>query len=144
MFRKKHQRRSDEELDRAGKSLLLSAAASDEETDKATSSPFLFARIAARIEEEERRRSTQDAAWLISFREAKRAIALLALVAVAAFGLFWSSSGEQPQRAKQATSNEASIRPASLNACSLASTDECAISSNDVLATLFAEGGAEK
>ena len=140
MFRKKNDRAADEELDRVGRSVLWSAAASNDEADKVAGSPFLFARIAARIDEEQRRRSATDTGWLVALREAKRALAALAFVAIAAFGLLWFSAGSAPQKTQQARNDEMNIRPASVSACSLASADECAISNNDVLATLFAEG----
>jgi hypothetical protein len=52
----------------------------------------------------------------------------------------WSSTGGEPENINPPAGNSVNIRPASVNACSLASADECAISENDVLATMFAEG----
>lgn len=140
MFRKRIDRATNEELDRAGINVLWSAAASDEEAYKAADSPFLFARTVARIDEEKRRREAADTNWLVALRETKRALAALATLAIAAFALLWFSTASDTQNERQAISNNANLRPASLNACSLASADECAISSNDVLATLFSEG----
>jgi hypothetical protein len=144
MFRKKNERATVEELYQIGRSVLWSAAASNDEADKVAGSPFLFTRIAARIDEEQRRRSAIDTGWLLALSEAKRALAALALVAIAAFGLLWFSTGSGPQKTRQARNDAMEIRPVSVSACSLASADECAISNNDVLATMFAEGGAQE
>jgi len=49
-----------EELDRAGKLILMAAAASESEIEAAASSPFLFTRVRAGINEERRRRDPAD------------------------------------------------------------------------------------
>lgn len=61
MFRKNHQ--IDEELDRLGRQVLRSASQAEREIEAVADSPFLFARVRARIAEEERRRN-EAGAWL--------------------------------------------------------------------------------
>ena len=140
MFRKKTKRATDEEIDRIGRSVLRVASASDDEADKASLSPYLFTRIAARIEEEQRRRDESVNGWLMALTQARRAIAALALVAIVAITALWISANRSQRESPSAISGNVNLRPASVSACSLASADECVITNDDVLATMFAEG----
>ena len=80
-----------EELDRAGKLILMAAAASDSEIEAAASSPFLFTRLRAGIDEERRRRETSNG-WLSLIQVAWRAVPAMALVAILAAVLtVWSA-----------------------------------------------------
>jgi hypothetical protein len=81
MFRTNRQ--NDDQLDDAGRLVLLAAARNDAEVEAAASSPFLYTRLRARISEEERRR--QDAgSWGSVLSVARRAIPAMALVAILA------------------------------------------------------------
>ena len=75
-------RRDDVELDRLGRALLKTAAATSEEINEAAALPFLYARIQARKIDV---RSTRPA--LLSV--ARRVLVILALVTATATGLFW-------------------------------------------------------
>ena len=80
-----------EELDRAGKLILMAATASEREIEAAASSPFLFTRVRAGISEERRRRE-ESSGWLSLIRVAWRAVPAMALVAILAAVLtLWSS-----------------------------------------------------
>ena len=80
-----------EELDRAGKLILMAAAASDSEIEAAASSPFLFTRLRAGIDEERRRREASNG-WLSLIQVAWRAVPAMALVAILAAVLtVWSA-----------------------------------------------------
>ena len=80
-----------EELDRAGKLILMAAAASDSEIEAAASSPFLFTRLRAGIDEERRRREESNG-WLSLIQVAWRAVPAMALVAILAAVLtVWST-----------------------------------------------------
>ena len=80
-----------EELDRAGKLILMAAAASDSEVEAAASSPFLFNRLRAGIDEERRRREESNG-WLSLIQVAWRAVPAMALVAfLAAVLTVWST-----------------------------------------------------
>ena len=80
-----------EELDRAGKLILMAAAASDSEIEAAASSPFLFTRLRAGIDEERRRREESNG-WLSLIQVAWRAVPAMALVAILAAVLtVWSA-----------------------------------------------------
>ena len=80
-----------EELDRAGKLILMAATASESEVDAAVSSPFLFTRVRAGINEERRRRE-ESSGWLSLIQVAWRAVPAMAVVAILAAVLtVWSS-----------------------------------------------------
>jgi hypothetical protein len=80
-----------EELDRAGKLILMAATASEREIEAAASSPFLFTRVRAGITEERRRRE-ESSGWLSLIQVAWRAVPAMALVAILAAVLtVWSS-----------------------------------------------------
>ena len=80
-----------EELDRAGKLILMAATASESEIEAAASSPFLFTRVRAGINEERRRRE-ESSGWLSLIQVAWRAVPAMALVAILAAVLtVWSS-----------------------------------------------------
>src|SRR5437016_12457094 len=76
-------RQTNEQLDRAGRLVLLSATGSEAETEAAASSPFVFTRTRAAIAEEKRRRD-ETGGWLSIFLIARRAVPAMALVAVLA------------------------------------------------------------
>ena len=80
-----------EELDRAGKLVLMAAAANESELEAAASSPFLFTRVRATINEERRRRE-ESSGWVSLIQIAWRAVPAMALVAILAAVLtVWST-----------------------------------------------------
>jgi len=89
-------RQTNEQLDRAGRLILLSATGSEAETEAAATSPFVFTRTRAAIAEEERRRD-EAVGWLSMFLVARRAVPAMALVAVlAAILTVWSAQLSAP------------------------------------------------
>ena len=89
MFGKKAHEITDERLDRIARAALLSEArGANDAADAVASSPFLYTRIAARIEE--RRRAQGEEGWLAMLAVAWRAVPVMAVVAMlAAALLFW-------------------------------------------------------
>jgi len=80
-----------EELDRAGKLILMAAAASESEIEAAASSPFMFTRVRAGINEERQRREESNG-WGSLIQVAWRAVPAMALVAILAAVLtVWST-----------------------------------------------------
>jgi hypothetical protein len=75
----------DEKLDRISDELLRAFEASEAEIEMAAASPFLYRRIRVRIEAEERRLAEQRSAWLSLLTGAKRAIPVMAMLAIVAF-----------------------------------------------------------
>ena len=69
----KANRQMNEELDRAGRLVLLAAASNDEEVEAAATPPFLFTRVRAAIAEEQRRRE-EAGNWLSMLFVARRAV----------------------------------------------------------------------
>ncbi|CAN5340724.1 hypothetical protein BH18ACI2_BH18ACI2_04800 [soil metagenome] len=93
MFKSKERRQLDERLDRFGRELLRSAAVSEAEAEVVASSPFLYARVRARIAVERERRAAGEN-WLSLLTVAQRAVPAMALSAALAFGMFWFGSGD--------------------------------------------------
>jgi hypothetical protein len=130
------------ELDQLGKTVARAGGISDDEVERISSSPFLHTRVRARIDAEQRRRAELGSGWLVMLLVASRAIVALVLVTVAAASAFWITRSS-------AASNSAaeSSRPDDVNrvviggTCALSSTEQCAISTEEVLATMFADRG---
>ena len=81
---------NDEQLDRFGKLVLRAAAADEQEIEAASTAPFLFTRIRARIAE--RRRGETATGWQSLPLIAWRAIPAMALIAMLAGGLtIWTA-----------------------------------------------------
>lgn len=79
-----------ERLERFAREVVRASAAGEAEAQTAADSPFLYARVRARIEEERRRREEGEG-WLALFGVAWRAVPAMALVAVMALALFLSA-----------------------------------------------------
>jgi anti-sigma-K factor RskA len=83
-----------ERLERVAREVVRASAAGEGEARSAADSPFLYARVRARIEEERRRREEGEG-WLALFGVAWRAVPAMALVAVAALALSLSSGAAE-------------------------------------------------
>jgi anti-sigma-K factor RskA len=80
-----------ERLERVAREVVRASAAGEADATAAADSPFLYARVRARIGEERRRREEGEG-WLALLGVAWRAVPAMALVAVMALALFLSSS----------------------------------------------------
>ncbi|MDQ3908266.1 MAG: hypothetical protein M3268_07960 [Acidobacteriota bacterium] len=76
---------SDEQLDSVGRLLVRSASSGVDDAEVAAASPFLYTRVASRIEE--RRRAQEDDGWLSLLAVAWRAVPAMAAVAALALAL---------------------------------------------------------
>jgi len=140
MFWKKKNQSHDELLDRVGKSVARASGISEDDVDQVASSPFLYARLRARIEAERKQQAEPDGGWFATFKIARRAISALALVAIAAVASLWFAATKYTVSPSPGGVNvEINYSLTPITACSLSATDECAISSEEVLATMFAE-----
>jgi len=85
-----------EELDRVGKLVLKAASASESEIEAAASTPFLFTRVRAAINE--KGQGQEDSrGWMSLIQVAWRAVPAMALVAVMAAVLtVWSTNSAVP------------------------------------------------
>ena len=144
MFGGKKDHIQDDRLDRIGREILRVAAMDDDEVVSADSSPFLFSRVRARIAAEKEEREKMSDQWLLIFPAFRRAIPVMVLVALSAVGASWYSQTDSPARQSR---NEDVLYPdphsqrfSAISACAISSKEECAISTEEVLATLVNEG----
>src|SRR5262245_31211770 len=96
---KRHEDELDEEkLNRFSDELLRAFEAGDAEINTAATSPFLYRRIRVRIEAEERRLAEQRGAWQALLTGVKRAIPVMAMLAVVAFAslIMRQTANEEP------------------------------------------------
>lgn len=135
-----------EPLDRMTKIVARSGGISDDEAERIGSSPFLHARLSAEIEAERRRRAEQGTGWFATLLVASRAIAVMAVVTIAAVLTLWFSRGDASVVGSPMTTiaDDPISRVVAGGTCALSTTDECAISTGEVLATLFAENQGEE
>ena len=90
MWRWKKNNITDEQLNRFSNEVFDALQVSDSDINATAQSPFLLRRIQVRIEAEARRRAEANnpwQLWLLTFKQAVPAMALLALVAV---GSLWA------------------------------------------------------
>jgi hypothetical protein len=135
----------DESFDQLTKIVARAGGISDVEAERIGSSPFLHARLRAGIEAERRRRTEQGSGWLGTLLVASRAIAVLVVVTIATVITFWFSKANASLSGPPLNANADDIaRVVTGGTCALSTTEECAISREAVLATLFAEQGGEE
>lgn len=140
MFGKKRERGSNERLDRLGREIVRAAAANETEAEAASSSPFLYARLRSRIEAERRRRE-QGEGWFAFLAVMWRAVPAMALVAVFAFTLFWTSSIGGGTTANFSVESLLNMRDAEIER--VVFEDGQPLSSDEVLATILNEDDRE-
>jgi len=135
-----------ESFDHLTKIVARAGGISDVEAERIGSSPFLHARLRAGIDAERRRRAEQGSGWLGTLLVASRAIAVLVVVTIAAVMTFWFSKANASVSAPKlnASAENDISRVVTGGTCALSTTEECAISREEVLATLFAEQGGEE
>src|SRR5882672_6902558 len=135
-----------ESFDQLTKIVARAGGISDVEAERIGSSPFLHARLRAGIDAERRRRAEQGSGWLGTLLVASRAIAVLVVVTIAAVMTFWFSKANASVSAPalNASAENDISRVVTGGTCALSTTEECAISREEVLATLFAEQGGEE
>ncbi|HEY0171796.1 MAG TPA: hypothetical protein VGB98_12295 [Pyrinomonadaceae bacterium] len=94
MAGEKKDRARSERLERTAFEVIRASAAGEAEAERVSGSPFLYARVRARIEGERRRREEGDG-WLGLLTVALRAAPAMGLAAVAALVLFLSSGASE-------------------------------------------------
>ena len=123
-------------LGRVAREVVRASAAGEAEAAGVADSPFLYARVRARIEEERRRREEGEG-WLALFGVAWRAVPAMTLVAVLALALFLSS-GAGELTPGFGLGAEALLGEGDLEQVVLADTR--APSNDEVLSTIIGEG----
>jgi hypothetical protein len=136
---------SNESFEQLTKIVARAGGISDVEAERIASSPFLHARLRAGIDAERQRRAEQGSGWLGTLLVASRAIAVLVVVTIAAVMTFWFSKANASVIVPPLNANADDISRVVIGGtCALSTTEECAISTEEVLATLFAEQGGEE
>ena len=139
--------KSRESIDHLTKSIVRGAGTDEADVDRIVSSPFITSRLRARIEAERKRQTEPVGGWFGTVLVAARAITVLVVVTAASVLAFWFSrtnaSTTSPPRITGAGADDVS-RVISGGTCALSSTQECAISREEVLATLFADKEQER
>ncbi len=102
---------NNEDLDRAGRVVLKSAAADAETVEAAATAPFLFTRVRAAIKEERERRE-ESTSWLSLIFVARRAVPVMAIVAILAAVLTVWSVGLNLSASPSQNDEEALFGPA--------------------------------
>jgi len=133
---------NEEPIDHLTKSIVRGAGTDRAEIDRIVSSPFINSRLRAQIEAERKRRTDSAGGWFGTVLVAARAITVLFVVTAAAVLTFYFSktdaSTNNSPRITGAGGDDVS-RVISGGTCALSSTQECSISREEVLATLFAD-----
>ena len=137
MFFEKRDQEQDRKLDRMGKTVVCAAGLNESESDAVASSPFLYARVRARIEAE--KLQDRQSIPVLAMLYAWRALSAVAIVAIVAVSTFWINTPATPQAITGRADNVNLVVTG--GTCALSNSAECAISTEEVLATLFAEEG---
>lgn len=138
-------RMPNEPINQLTKIVARAGGISDEAAEQVGSSPFLHARLRAGIQAEQRRRAEQGNGWLGTLLVASRAIAALAVVTIAAVLTFWLSKANASVIVPPGDISAGDISRVVIGGtCALSTTQECAISTEEVLATMFADKVAEE
>lgn len=140
MVGKIKQREAEEHLDQLGRAVVRASAMNDREAEAAVSSPFLYARLRSRIAAEQERREGGET-WLALLGVVWRSVPAMALVAVFAFVLFWTSS--LGPATPGVLSDEALLDTRDAGIENVVFADRRALSSDDVLATILNEDERE-
>jgi hypothetical protein len=150
MLWKKNKSDRHEQLDRLGRTLVRALQASEEEIERSISSPAIFERIRARAAGRESRPSINHIAannWAASLSTAWRAIPALSAVAIIALALWLGARESAPQSSSYNRPAGADIimsaPVAPVTACSVATKEECAVSTDDAVAILVTASGKE-
>jgi len=126
---------ANEQLDELGRALLRHASASNEaEAEAVAASPFMYTRLRSRIAAEQERRAGGET-WLTLLGVVWRSVPAMALVAVLAFILFWTSSFGTTTPG--VLSDEALLDARDAGIENVVFADRRTLSSDDVLATIL-------
>jgi hypothetical protein len=136
-MKNRDQENHDASLDRAGEAILRAACARQEEVSSAAAAPFLYARIRARLAQSQAPAPFYPS--LIMFSVVRRAIPMLALMAVLAIFSYNFAARKEPEPPR--FQDESAYVPiaepnAPVSACSITSRSECSVSTGDVMALL--------
>jgi hypothetical protein len=124
-----------ERLERFGQAVVRASAANEAESEAVAASPFLYARLRTRIAAEEERRAGGET-WLALLGVVWRSVPAMALVALFAFVLFWTSNFGTAA-SPGVLSDEALMDARDDGIESVVFAERRPLSSDDVLATIL-------
>lgn len=140
MAGKKSSRKSDEHLDLLGREIIRASASNEAEAERASASPFLYARLRSRIAAETERREEGES-WFTMLRVVWRAVPAMALVAILAITLFLSASFSS--RSGNTISYDALLGERGNEVENVVFADTRNISNDDVLSTVMSDDDQE-
>jgi hypothetical protein len=126
----------EERLDRFGLEVVRASAANETEAETVVAQPFLYARLRSRIAAE-RERLEEGERWMPFLGISWRAVPAMAMVAVFAFVLFWSTN--IGTRSAGYVSAESLLGPRDAGIEQVVFADSQPLSSDEVLATILNE-----
>lgn len=132
----------DERLERFGRAVVRASAANEAEAEAVAASPFLYARLRTRIAAEEERRAGGET-WRTLLGVVWRSVPAMALVALFAFVLFWTSGLGTTTASPGVLSDEAFMDARDAGIESVVFAERRPLSSDDVLATILQEDERE-
>ena len=145
----KTKRDANGELDEVGEELVRASRASDGEIEAAAGGALLYSRIRASIAAQQRASEGPAGSWMALLRAARLAVPAMALVTLVVTFVPRLSPMSKLSADKAAYYEEIppprapGILAFAAGACALSNSEECAISTNEVLATLFADDNQE-
>ncbi len=140
MIGKKRDRRSEEQLDQAGREIIRASAMNEAEAESVAASPFLYARLRSRINAEREQREEGER-WGAMLRVIWRAIPAMAMVAILAVTLFLSANFSPQPAAVASVEDLLDTQGAEVE--SVVFADNRSLSSDEVLATILNEDEQE-
>jgi hypothetical protein len=149
MFWSKRENKKEKDLDQFGRMVVRASALSDSEAEEAVSSPFLLDRIRARIAEEQKSPARPDYGWEQMLLAARRVLPAMAAVAIIAVGLLLVAGMRAQSSPLTGNVSDHPQLPgdflmAPVAVCSLSNKEQCAISTNEVIATIVSNNKQEK
>lgn len=126
-----------ERLDAFGREIVRAAASNEDEAERAAASPFLYARVRARVAAERARLEEADD-WRAALRVFRRAVPTVAVVAMLALALFVSvlmGTPPQPDSRDEATL----LGERDTDVEQVVFTGSSALTSDEVLETIIEE-----
>jgi hypothetical protein len=132
-----------EELERLGRVIVRASAADEAEAEAVAASPFLYTRLRARIEAEQARRAGGAETWRTLLGVVWRSVPAMALVALFAFILFWTSNFGNASVSPGVLSDEALLDARDAGIESVVFAERRPLSSDDVLATILQDDERE-
>ncbi len=140
MIGKKRDRRSDEQLDQAGREIIRASAMNEAEGEGVAAAPFLYARLRSRINAEREQREERER-WGAMLRVIWRAIPAMAMVAILAVTLFLSANLGTQTAGVASVEDLLDTQGAEIE--NVVFADNRSLSSDEVLATILNEDEQE-